>query len=260
MLNKRIGAGLAIAGFLIVLLLLIRVNIADSPHKTELVISAAASLQESLEQLESEYEATYPDIDLIFNYGSSGALQQQIKQGAPVDVFLSAGQTQVEQLIELKLVNKSQAIITNELVLIVANDSKLEWTGFEALSSSVMRHIAIGQPESVPAGLYAQQALESLKLWESVRNKLIYAKDVRQVLNVVETGNAEAGFVYATDAVRSTKVKVVVRIPEEAHQPIQYPAAMINDSAHPKEALAFYQYLISNEAQAIFAQYGFMAP
>ncbi|WP_373230878.1 molybdate ABC transporter substrate-binding protein [Cohnella sp.] len=260
MFKKWLWAGAAITGLLFVVLFLMGDNKGQAPKKAELIISAAASLQESLELLQLRFEALYPNIDLIFNYGSSGALQQQIEQGAPVDVYLSAGQKQMEQLMEQKLIENSQTIMTNELVLIVASDSNRDWKGLETLNSDGLRHIAIGQPESVPAGLYAQQALIALKLWDSVQNKLIYLKDVRQVLNTVETGNAEAGFVYATDAVRSTKVKAAIPLPENIHQPIQYLAGILTHSAHPEEALVFYQYLTAEEAQAIFAGFGFKAP
>lgn len=260
MFKKWLWAGVAFAGLLSVILFLTEDNNDQSPKKIELIVSAAASLQESFEYLQPRFEAVYPNIDLIFNYGSSGALQQQIEQGAPVDVYLSAGMKQMERLIDQKLVNKYQPIMSNELVLIVAAESQGEWKEFENLKSDDVKHIAIGQPESVPAGLYAQQAMKALKLWDPIQHKLIYAKDVRQVLNVVETGNAEAGFVYATDAARSPKVKVAIKLPEDTHQPIQYPAAILKDSTHPAEALAFYNYLISKDAQVIFAEFGFKAP
>jgi molybdate transport system substrate-binding protein len=257
---KRFIVGLSAAGLLAILLLYLGDKDEETARRTELIVSAAASLQISLELLHTQYEASHPNIDLIFNYGSSGTLQQQIEQGAPVDVFLSAGQKQMDGLISKQFIDKSQTILKNELVVVVASDSKKDWPSIQTLTSDEISKIAIGQPESVPAGLYAQQALKTLGLWDSVQKKLVYAKDVQQVLNYVETGNAEAGFVYQTDAQHSKKSKIAEYIDSDTHQPIVYPAGILNNSKHPEEALAFYNYLTSKEAQSIFTDFGFKVP
>jgi molybdate transport system substrate-binding protein len=257
---KRFIVGLCVAGLLAILLLYMGDKDEESTQRIELIVSAAASLQDSLELLHTKYAAGHPNIDLIFNYGSSGTLQQQIEQGAPVDLFISAGQKQMDGLINLKLIDKSQTILKNELVVIVASGSKKDWSSIQVLTSDEISKIAIGQPESVPAGLYAQQTLKALGLWDSVQKKLVYAKDVRQVLNYVETGNAEAGIVYETDAQHSTKSIIAEYLDSETHQPIVYPAGILNTSNHPEEALAFYNYLTSKEAQSIFSGFGFKVP
>jgi molybdate transport system substrate-binding protein len=249
------------AGLLVVLYLLFSLNNDNVTNKrTQLIISAAASLQHSMELIQQDYEAKHQKVDLIFNYGSSGALQQQIQQGAPVDVFLSAGQVQMDRLTDLQLIKQSQTLMKNNLVVIISSNSKYKWNGLESLIADEILHIAIGQPESVPAGLYAEQALNNRQLWDQIEDKLIFAKDVRQVLSVVETGNAEVGFVYKTDAVGSKKVQIVEELSEDIHEPIVYPVGLLNTSKYPEEALAFYQYLLSEQASSVYTDMGFMQP
>lgn len=249
----------ALLFILIISVILLRSNSGKSAESTQLIVSAAASLESGLELVKPLYEAEHPDIKLIYNFGSSGTLQQQIEQGAPVDLFLSAGQKQMDVLISKDLIRSSRTIMTNELVLIVPSDNKNDWTSFESLSTDNVARIAIGQPETVPAGLYAQQALKALGLWDKLQSKLVFAKDVRQVLTYVESGNAEAGFVYKTDSLLSTNSIKSINIPADLHQPILYPAGILEDSKHPVEALAFYEFLTSKKAKSIFAGLGFSA-
>lgn len=246
---------------LVVVYFLLSMNNNDVTNKrSQLIISAATSLQDSMELIQQAYETKHQEIDLIFNYGSSGALQQQIEQGAPVDVFLSAGQVQMDRLTSLELIKQSQTLMKNNLVVILNSDSKYTWNGLESLKADEILHIAIGQPESVPAGLYAQQALNNLHLWDQIKDKLIFAKDVRQVLSVVETGNADIGFVYKTDAIGSSKVQIAEELSEDIHQPIVYPVGVLNKSKYPEEASAFYEYLLSEQASSVFTDMGFKKP
>ncbi|WP_420831250.1 molybdate ABC transporter substrate-binding protein [Paenibacillus lignilyticus] len=228
--------------------------------KTELLVCAAASLKDSLAEIEKGYEASHPTIDLVFNLGSSGTLQKQIEQGAPADLFLSAGQKQMDALNDAKRIERSSLLLKNELVMVVPTDSKKAFTTIKQLVGKDIETIAIGQPESVPAGQYAKETLTTRKLWDSLASKLVYAKDVRQVLTYVETGNADAGFVYKTDALTSKKAKVALRIIPGVHKPILYPAGIVKDTKHLKEAAAFYSYLQGSNADAIFVKYGFMLP
>jgi molybdate transport system substrate-binding protein len=251
---------LALLLILVISFFLLHLNKGKSAEPTELIVSAAVSLQKGLEIAKPLYEAAHPNVKLIFNFGSSGALQQQMEQGAPVDVFLSAGQEQMDGLINKDLIRTSQTILTNELVLIIPSDNHRDWTSLESLTTDEVATIAIGQPESVPAGLYAQQALKALGLWDKLQSKLVFAKDVRQVLTYVETGNAEAGFVYKTDALLSTKSIKRINVPTDLHQPILYPAGILMDSKHQTEALAFYNYLTRKEAKSVFIGLGFREP
>ncbi|ANE47749.1 molybdenum ABC transporter substrate-binding protein [Paenibacillus swuensis] len=254
---KRNGV-LTLAAVLTVVSLYVSTQLAQSTHpKTELIVSAAASLKGSLDQIEKLYEKKHKDINLTFNYGSSGTLQKQIEQGAPVDLFFSAGRKQMDALVKGNLVKQSTNILNNELVMIIPSDSKHTLTTVKQLTNKDIEKVAIGQPESVPAGQYAKEALTVRKVWDPLKDKLIYAKDVRQVLTYVETGNADAGFVYKTDALASKKVKMAIHILSSVHAPISYPAGVLKESKHMTEATTFYNYLQSNEADAVFKKYGF---
>ncbi|WP_223069449.1 molybdate ABC transporter substrate-binding protein [Paenibacillus caui] len=225
----------------------------------ELLISAAASLTESLDELKTIYEADHSNVKLTYNFGASGTLQQQIEQGAPADVFLSAGTKQMNSLLKEGYIapDLTKNFLTNELVLIVPQNGSVQIDSLEDLNDSQVGNIAIGTPESVPAGKYAEQTLTFYKLWDGLAPKLVQTKDVKQVLSYVETGNADAGFVYKTDAASSKGVKIVLSTDPESHDAIEYPAGVIKDSKHPEEAKAFYDFLLSDKAQQVFEKYGF---
>lgn len=222
----------------------------------ELIISAAASLKNAMTDITAAYAKKAPNIKLTFNFGSSGALQTQIEQGAPADIFFSAGKTQVDNLEKKGLLLQGTRVdlLLNDLVLVVSKDNTTI-KNFDDLSKATW--IAIGTPESVPAGQYAKETLVSLKMWDLLQPKYVQAKDVTAVLTYVENGNADAGFVYRSDSLSSTKVKVVATAPASSHSKILYPAAVVKDSGNPKDAKAFLDYLKTSEAQAIFIKYGF---
>ncbi len=232
----------------------------SNPNRTELTVSAAASLREALEEAGKIYSNQNPDIKIVYNFGGSGSLQQQISQGAPVDLFVSAAQDQFNLLMSKKLIDQSNNInlLKNELVIITQKDNG-NLPSVKSLEDDKISRIAIGTPETVPAGMYAKQALLSLGLWEGVEQKLIPTKDVRQVLSYVETGNVDAGIVYKTDAMISDKVKVIALQDEGLHDPIIYPAGVIAGTKHKEEASRFLDFLKGNEATKIFEKYGFKA-
>jgi molybdate transport system substrate-binding protein len=228
---------------------------------TSLLISAAASLKEVLVEIQPLYQQSQPNVNISYNFGSSGTLQQQIEQGAPTDIFISAAKKQVDTL-EQKglLVTGSRNIIAkNRLVLIVPKNA-VGINSFYSLKDAKVKKIAIGEPRSVPAGQYAQQVLEKLKIWTEVKSKLVFANNVRQVLASVESGNADTGLVYATDAKISNRVKVVVTADEKYHSPIIYPLAVVKRSKNVNAAKEFSQFLSSNQAKAVFKKYGFILP
>jgi molybdate transport system substrate-binding protein len=228
---------------------------------TSLLISAAASLKEVLVEIQPLYQQSQPNVNISYNFGSSGTLQQQIEQGAPTDIFISADKKQVDTL-EQKglLVTGSRNIIAkNRLVLIVPKNA-VGINSFYSLKDAKVKKIAIGEPRSVPAGQYAQQVLEKLKIWTEVKSKLVFANNVRQVLASVESGNADTGLVYATDAKISNRVKVVVTADEKYHSPIIYPLAVVKRSKNVNAAKEFSQFLSSNQAKAVFKKYGFILP
>ncbi len=223
-----------------------------------LTISVAASLQDAIEDIGNLYGQQVPTVQLTYNFGSSGALQQQIEQGAPVDVYISAAERNMDVLEQknLLLSNTRRNLLQNEVVLITSkNNTDIE--GFAELQRDFVNTIAIGAPDSVPAGKYAKEVLDFLKLSKSLEDKLVFAKDVRQVLAYVETGNVEAGMVYSTDVQVSEQVKIIQTAPINSHSPIIYPVAIVGDSQHPENAQGFIQFLLSNEAKNVFIKYGF---
>ena len=226
-------------------------------NKTSLTISAAASLKDALVELETAYKQSQPDVEFSNNFAGSGTLAAQIDEGAPVDVFLSAAAKQMDDLESKGLLSPGSRrnLLRNTLVLIAPLDSKLG--GFKGLTASDVKLIALGDPASVPAGQYGIHTLLALHLPDNVSSKIVLAKDVRQVLTYVETGNADAGLVYGTDAKSSVKVKVVATAPEFSHDPILYPAAVLKGSRNQAVAHKFVDFLSSPTAATIFVKYGF---
>ncbi|XJZ28995.1 molybdate ABC transporter substrate-binding protein [Bacillota bacterium Lsc_1132] len=228
-----------------------------SEKKVELTVSAAASLQDALNDIKAAFAQEHPNVKINYNFGGSGALQQQISQGAPVDLFFSAAENQFDQLVQDGLIEKSKGakLVGNELVLVVPKDSTKGIKTFEDLTKA--DKIAVGTPESVPAGQYAKETLQRLNIWKTVEGKIVYAKDVRQVLTYVETDNVDAGIVYKTDALISPKVKIVAAANENTHAPIVYPVGVVKNSSYLKEAQSFYNYLHNEKSMKIFEKYGF---
>ncbi|MCI0766406.1 molybdate ABC transporter substrate-binding protein [Bacillus sp. TL12] len=230
---------------------------AKDQKEVELTISAAASLQDAFKEIEKKYKQKEPNIKLSFNFGGSGALQQQIEQGAPADLFFSAAEDKFQTLVKKGFINEKEGknLLGNELVLVVPKESSIKT--FQELKEEKVKKLAIGTPESVPAGKYAKASLTHENLWNDLQNKIVLTKDVRQVLTYVETGNVDAGIVYKTDALISDKVKIASTAPANSHEPIHYPVGVIKESKHKKEATSFYEYLQSKDAQSIFKKYGF---
>jgi molybdate transport system substrate-binding protein len=223
----------------------------------ELTISAAASLQDALNDITTTFEEEHPNVKINYNFGASGSLQQQISQGAPVDLFFSAAEDKFDLLVEDGLIKEEQGIdlVENEIVLVVPKDSTQEISTFEDLTKA--EKISIGIPETVPAGKYAKETLDRLQVWSAVEGKMVYAKDVRQVLTYVETGNVDAGIVYKTDALISPKVEVIATADESTHAPIIYPVGIIKNSSHKDEAELFYEYLQNDTSLNTLEKYGF---
>jgi molybdate transport system substrate-binding protein len=230
-------------------------------QQASITVSAAISLKDALDEIGYMYEQRHSGSKVIFNYGSSGTLQHQIEQGAPVDIFFSAAEKQMDALESggLLIAGTRRALLANKLVLIEpATSNKMK--DFQDLARPEVKIVALGEPRTVPAGMYAHQTLEHLGLLAAVQKRAVYAKDVRAVLTYVETGNADAGIVYQTDAQGSTKVRVVAAAPEETHDRIVYPAAILKNTKNESAARAFLQFLESSGARAVFEKYGFSQP
>ncbi|HJV17976.1 MAG TPA: molybdate ABC transporter substrate-binding protein [Bacillales bacterium] len=229
----------------------------ESKKKVELIISAAASLQDALTDIKADFEKENQNITLNFNFGSSGALQQQISQGAPVDLFFSAAEDKFQKLVTDGLIEKNNGIdlVGNDLVLVVPKGSSKGIKTFEDLTKA--DKIALGTLESVPAGQYGKETLDKLNVWKTIEGNVVYAKDVRQVLTYVETNNVDAGIVYKTDALTSQKVEIVATAQDNTHEPIIYPVGVIKNSTHLKETKLFYDYLQNDKSMNVLQKYGF---
>lgn len=231
----------------------------ENASQKEVYIVAAASMTDAVKEIGANYEKQHPDVKLMYNFGSSGALQSQIEQGAPADVFISAAQKQMNALEEENLIDKAtrKDLLENKVVLIVPKDSTLVLDDFAAAATDKVSKIALGEPKSVPVGQYSEEIFTNLNVWADIKAKAVYASDVRQVLSWVETGEVDCGVVYATDAAISDKVKVLLEAPAGTHKPVVYPAAMVSSSKNPEIAKDFLAYLSQDEQKAILAKYDF---
>ena len=231
----------------------------------ELTVSAAASLTNAFKEIGTSFEASQANTTkakVLMNFASSGALMQQIAGGAPVDVFASAAQREMNELEKkgLVIVSTRRDFAANGIVLIKPASSKAALKGFEDLKNTGIKKIAIGNPASVPAGMYAQEALKYFKIYDDIKDKLIFGEHVRQVLDYVARGEVDAGVVFSTDAmVRSKEVTIVAPAPGKSHKKILYPVAVVKDSKKIDLSKSFIDFLVSPEGKRILAKYGFTA-
>ncbi|MGE4542860.1 MAG: molybdate ABC transporter substrate-binding protein [Pedobacter sp.] len=239
--------------------LLIVPQFAHAGQRTTLPVCAAMSLKDAVTALKDIYETRHPDMLLEINFASSGALQKQIEQGAPAELFLSAGQKQMDALEAQKLIVKDSRcdLLGNTLVLIVAKEKQQQIKGFDDLQKNATT-FAIGHPESVPAGRYGKQTLITLGLWDPMEDRMVLAKNVRAVLAYVDSGNADAGLVYRTDTLKLQSAVIAASAPEHSHAPIIYPAALVTHGKHPEQAGEFLAFLKSDEAGEVFERYRFL--
>ena len=222
-------------------------------------IAAASSLTDAIKELDALYIQSNPNVTLTPNFAGSGTLQKQIEQGAPVDIFISAGAAQMDTLAKESLIvtTSRKNLLNNILVMIVPNDSKLGLQVIKDLASSKVIKIAVGDPKSVPAGTYAQLAFDELGITSLVTPKYVMGADVKSVLNYVESGNVDAGLVYLTDAKTSTKVSIVDYAPADINAQIVYPAAIVSASKVQDAATKYESFLFSDQAKAVFLKWGF---
>ena len=233
---------------------------ASDEETVTIVVSAAASLQDALEAIAPQFHEAHPEITADYNFGSSGALQQQIEQGAPVDIFFSAASQQMDALAAKGsiLPDIRRDVVANRLVAIVPTNSSLQLADLAELKEISIDRFAVGEFRSVPAGQYAKQVFERLELLAPLQSKFVFGNNVRGVLAAVESGNVDLGMVYATDAALSNRVKVLATVPEDLHPPIRYPIAVLQSSVHPEAAERFIDFLQEDPAQKLFADFGFV--
>jgi molybdate transport system substrate-binding protein len=232
---------------------------AAAAEKTTIQVSAAISLKDALYAIKKVYAEKEPDVELRFNLGSSGMLQNQIEEGAPVDLFISAGKSQMDALEAQGLIipGSRTNLLGNELVLLVAKEKKGKIRGFNDLARNA-GSFSIGQPSIVPAGKYAKEALVNMKLWNVLEKRIIFANDVRQVLAYVDSGNVDAGLVYRTDASLARSASLVASAPQGSYSRIVYPMAEIKSTKNRAVTERFMAFLRSSQAARIFSGYGFI--
>lgn len=227
----------------------------------EVTVSAATSLSSAFKAVGKAYETRYSGAKVLFNFGASGALLQQLVKGAPVDVFASADQETMDLAQKQRLIDATQRrnFVSNELVLIVPAASTAGIARLADLGKTHVARVAMGNPGSVPVGRYARHALQAAHIWPAIQGKTIMTHNARQALDYVARGEVDAAFVYATDAaLMKGKVKVAFSVPMDV--PISYPIAPLATAANGAQAKRFVAYVLAPEGQAILAQYGFRRP
>jgi molybdate transport system substrate-binding protein len=227
----------------------------------DLVVSAAASLTNAFGDIGRAFERVNPGSKVVFNFAASDVLLAQIAKGAPADVFASADQDAMDKAVAQNVIDTKTRhnFVRNRLVLIAPSDSAIAITGLNSLSAPAVKHIAIGNPASVPVGRYTKGVLEKANMWAALEPKYVNAASVRQALDYVARGETEAGFVYSTDAaIMRGKVKVAAEVPTE--KPILYPIALVKDSKNAALAKSFLDFIASPAMQTILSDYDFGKP
>jgi len=228
---------------------------------TVIHVSAAASLTDVLREIGGQYQKD-TGAGVLFNFGASSLLARQIMEGAPADLFISADELKMDQLQQRGfIVNKSRrSILSNTLVIVVPSDSPLKINSARDLADPAIRNVAVAEPQTVPAGIYAKEYLRRLKIWDRITYKLVPTDNVRGALAAVESGNVEAGIVYKTDAMISRVIRIAYEVPRSEGPKISYPAAVLADSKEKAAAQRFLDYLQSVSARDTFRKYGFLIP
>jgi molybdate transport system substrate-binding protein len=249
---RRVRTGAAAATVLILAIL------APAPASAEVTVSAAISLKGVLEKSKPVLEKAAGDT-ITFTYGASGTLAGQIQQGAPVDLFISADRTTVDRLLAAKLADPKsvQVLAGNALCLVQAKESSVALGGFADLTT--IKRVAIGEPKVVPAGVYARESLTALKLWEELdkAGKIVTSDNVAQVVTLVERGEVEAGIVYRTDLLASSKLELVATADPASHGPIEYVSVIVSASKRAAPAAKVQEAIRTGPAAALFKEAGF---
>jgi molybdate transport system substrate-binding protein len=241
--------------FFLLFLFFLLIGCSNQKDKTGLTISAASSMTESLSQLAMDFEKQYPNIDITYNFGGTGTLRKQVEQGAPIDLFFLASEKDYNLLKERELIQEGIPILENRLVMIKHSESEVESIN-DLIQTN--KKIAIGTPEAVPAGSYAKEALQSMKMWEALEDRIVFTKDVYHVLKLVEEGAVQTGIVYYTDTLNASNITVVENIDSSFHSPIRYFLAKINKDNKNAEAVeAFSEFANSESSMKLFESYGF---
>jgi molybdate transport system substrate-binding protein len=240
------------------LVLLFSLLIATSIPAAELTVYAAASLTDALKEIAAAYEKQSGD-KLQFNFSASSMLARQIEEGAPADLFFSADEAKMDALEkkDLLLPGTRRSLLSNLLVIVVPTDASAVPKLAADLAKPEFKKIALAEPQTVPAGIYAREYLQKLGLWDAVKEKVVPTENVRAALAAVESGNVEVGIVYKTDSLISKKVKVAVEVPAAEGPKISYPIAVLKSSKQPDRAKKFAEYLAGPTPRSVFEKFGF---
>jgi molybdate transport system substrate-binding protein len=232
---------------------------ATQVHAAELSVFAAASLTDALREISAAYEKQGGD-RIVLNLGASSTLARQLQEGAPADLFLSADEEKMNSLEKGKLLlpRTRKSVLSNTLVVVVPEDSRLNINGPQDLAAPAIRALALAEPQTVPAGIYAKAYLSKLGLWSRIVDRVVPTENVRAALAAVESGNVDAGIVYKTDAQIARRVRVAWEVPRAEGPVISYPFAVLAGSARPDAARKFLAYLESPPALAVFRKFGFL--
>jgi len=222
-------------------------------------VFAAASLTDALKEIAVAYEKQSGD-KIVPNLGASSTLARQIEEGAPADIFFSADEAKMDSLEKKGLIIKEtrKCRLSNALVIVVASDQGDPVQNPKDLATEKVKRLALAEPKTVPAGIYAKEYLQKQNLWTAVESKVVPTENVRAALAAVEAGNVEAGIVYKTDAVISRKVKVAYEVPSGESPAISYPMAVVKEAKEPEAAKRLVKYLDSAEAAKVFEKFGFI--
>lgn len=246
---------------LFLLIIFFAFTVTSPALRADVTVFAASSLKNALDEVQKNWSAQKRG-KVIMAYAASSALARQIEKGAPADIFVSADLDWMDYLSQRKRVNEASRsnLLRNELVMIAPQSSRLTLALGKDLKLAELLgndRLSMADPDTVPAGKYGRAALESLGLWPQVSNRIIRADNVRTALNFVARGEAPLGIVYRSDALAEDKVRVVAVFPGGIHPPIVYPAALLV-GARGAEAAAFFNYMKSPAALAVFAKHGFL--
>ena len=238
--------------------LLFSLFIATGISAADLTVYAAASLTDAMKEIGPAYEKESGD-KLQFNFGASNMLARQIEEGAPADLFFSADEAKMDALEkkDLLLPGTRRSLLSNLLVIVVPADASAAPKSAADLTKPEFRKLALAEPQTVPAGIYAREYLQKLGLWDAVKEKVVPTENVRAALAAVESGNVEAGIVYKTDSLISKKVKIAVEVPAAEGPKISYPVAVQRSSKQPDRARKFAEYLAGPMARSVFEKFGF---
>jgi molybdate transport system substrate-binding protein len=222
-------------------------------------VFAAASLTDTLREIANVYERQTND-KIVFNFGASSMLARQIEEGAPVDIFFSADEAKMDALDRKGLIVRDtrKSRLSNSLVVVIASDSPMQIHSANDLVKADVKRLALADPKTVPAGIYAREYLEKMKLWSVIEKRVVPMDNVRAALSAVESGNVEVGIVYKTDANISKKVKVAYEVPVKEGPAISYPMAVVKATEKPAVARRFLDYLESDQAGRVFEKAGFI--